>query len=366
MTSCTLTLRGAGGTMPAGSGKNVGRKQGGPVMTSSVPNQIRDALLAGVVLSAVGAIGSPAVARQVPVDLTGTVVSMRFEPIPSARVMIDPGAFSWTADDGHFLLTDVPPGTFVLSIERAGYASRSFNMVVPDTAAGTIDIGLIDLEPIEGPTGILRGRVRNAVNGQALPATLIALNEAVVALTDDDGVFTVDPVDLGVHKFEVRRVGYFPSVQALTLGTPDTVSLDVTVQPLPIRLDDVEVVADGDRTIYAQGRLAGFYRRRRSTEGDFFVREDIEKYSPVYLSDVLRRAGGVRLDYTTDGRRVPTIRGCRATILLDGMEMMGMTLDDIPPEWVEAVEVHRGAFTPVELMRASRFRSCGVIAVWTR
>lgn len=310
--------------------------------------------------------GEPATG-QVPVDLTGTVLESGTNlPIQSVMVAVGAEGYVWTEPDGRFHLRDIPPGRFVLAFDRAGYEIRAFNLTIPDTAAGVIELGDLYLRAEPGPTGVLRGTVHNSVSGDVLPAVLIVLNGAVVAMTDDSGAYAVDSVQVGVNQFEARRVGYMPSMQALELRAADTVTVNVDAQPLPIRLDDVEVVADGDRTIYARGRLGDFYRRRRTTEGKFFLPEEIEKYAPVYLTDILRRVPGVRLAYSSNGRRTPMIRGCRARILLDGLEVTGMTLDDIPPSWVEGIEVHRGAFTPVELVRTGRGPTCGVIAVWTK
>ena len=301
------------------------------------------------------AVTVPAAVGQVPIEITGRVgTGTSFTPVTGALVVIGSSKTSWTDQEGEFYLDEVPPGDFVLSVERSGFQTRAFRVHVPDTAAGVIDIGTIWLTGEEASAARLRGTVINARHGQPVPGALIVVGGNVMAISGDDGTFHVDSVASGVHHFELRRVGYVPAIDVLRLEPADTALVQLGLQPLPIRLDDVEIVAEGDRTIYAQGRLAAFYRRRRTSQGTFFSRDDVEKYARVYLTDLFHRVPGVHLRYGSGGRRIPVARGCTARILLDGLPLTGLSLDDIPPSWVEAVEVHRGAAVPVELMAPGR------------
>ncbi|HEX9579979.1 MAG TPA: TonB-dependent receptor plug domain-containing protein [Gemmatimonadales bacterium] len=140
-----------------------------------------------------------------------------------------------------------------------------------------------------------------------------------------------------------------------------------------------EVVVEGDRTIIAFGRLAEFYRRRRSGFGRFITSWDIERRRPFYVSDLLRQVPGLSVTYGGFGRPVVRSRrgmsgfggSCSPMVFLDGMRLaqdpdLGMELDDVTvPEHVAGIEIYTGpAQVPPEFNVSGS--QCGVIAVWTK
>ena len=194
----------------------------------------------------------------------------------------------------------------------------------------------------------------------------VGIDGNVAALTDDRGVFRIDNIELGTILLEIRRIGYrMIAAEMDLLEEGMAVDFDIKLVPLPIEL--AEIVVEGDRTIFAFGRLRDFYRRRKRGLGDFFTRWEIEEENPFLVSDLFRMVPGVRLTPGAFGINRISIRNCGApAIYLDGMPFRPGTvqLDDlVRPDNIEAVEIHRGAFVPAEFMS---FGACGVIVIWTR
>ena len=145
--------------------------------------------------------------------------------------------------------------------------------------------------------------------------------------------------------------------------------LTVNLRPLPVQLG--EVIVEGDRTLIAFGRLAEFYRRRRTGLGRYITSWDIEKRNAYYASDLLRRVVGLSVVPGNMGRH--TIRSrragysCSPVVFVDGMKLwQDLDLDDVAfPEHIAGIEIYAGpAQVPPEF---NTFCSqCGVIAVWTK
>jgi protocatechuate 3,4-dioxygenase beta subunit len=90
--------------------------------------------------------GSAAAAARLSLSLLGQVVDGRARPVPEARVLAfrvadggtaggSPGGAAATADlDGHFSLEGLPPGTYRLLVEAAGFPAAEASPVTPPAA----------------------------------------------------------------------------------------------------------------------------------------------------------------------------------------------------------------------------------------
>lgn len=137
----------------------------------------------------------------------------------------------------------------------------------------------------------------------------------------------------------------------------------------PIELEPVQV------TVYSSYlEQTGFYRRAGQRWGSQFNSLDIEQINPVLTSDIVRRAPGVQVEYPRGpgapvqavSRRSFSIQGgpCVMSVWVDGVLMFDPDLDQIPVEWLEAVEVYQGIEVPPEYAFSSN--SCGAVLMWTR
>ncbi len=309
----------------------------------------------------------PLLAQDRTVTLYGTVGDESYQLLAGVTMLLDGTVIGRESDAaGAFTVPGVPPGAHVIAWEKVGYLSRSFRVVVTEQHTGDIDIGHITLEPRRVGTATMTGTVTNSVTGEPIVAVAVGINGTVATLTDDRGVFRIDDIELGTILLEIRRIGYLMIASEVDL-IEDGMAVDINIKLMPLPIELAEIVVEGERTIYAFGRMRDFYRRRKRGLGDFFTRWEIEEKNPLVVSDLFRMLPGVRLRPGAFGINRISIRNCGApTIYLDGMPFRSGTvqLDDlVSPENIEAVEIHIGAFVPAEFMS---FGACGVILIWTR
>lgn len=309
----------------------------------------------------------PLLAQERTVTLYGTVSDDSYQLLAGVTVLLDGSVIGQESNAaGAFTVPGVTPGVHVIALEKVGYLSRTFRVVMTDQHTGDIGIGHITLEARRVGTATMTGTVTDSVTGEPIVAVAVGIDGTVVTLTDDRGVFRIDNIELGTILLEIRRIGYRMIAAEMDLIEDEMpVNFNIKLVPLPVEL--AEIVVEGDRTIFAFGRMRDFYRRRRQGLGDFFTRWEIEEENPLVVSDLFRRVPGVSLRPDAFGTNRISIRNCpNPTIYLDGMPSSPGTvqLDDlISPDNVEAVELYKGAFIPPELMF---FGACGVIGVWTR
>ena len=257
-------------------------------------------------------------------------------------------------------------------------------------------------EPLAAQTVV--GRLVDQASQQPVPAGTVQLlaadsTQVGVVLTDAAGAFQLpapapgryfltalapgysavetDLFSLGAGEFRVR---FDIPRAALPVGTvsitgPPVSRLDTgSVAQAPLRLDTVSVTTA--RAV--DRRFGGFYQRMRDgTPGRFFPREDIERFRPINMGDLLRRVPSLEVQIGVgdfgDSRtlrvrlREPlSFRSpCWSLFYLDGMRVDAEAIDNLEPSDVEAVEVYTREAVPAQFS-SSYASSCGVIAVWRR
>ncbi|HET7275367.1 MAG TPA: TonB-dependent receptor plug domain-containing protein, partial [Longimicrobiaceae bacterium] len=116
----------------------------------------------------------------------------------------------------------------------------------------------------------------------------------------------------------------------------------------------------------------GYYERKERFGdegmgfGKFLEKEEIGRYVPSKVTDILQTIPGVQVR----GESVSMRRGCTPAIFLDGVRwrMGSVSLNDIISiSSVVAIEVYKGSVMPAQYMHFSEQGGipCGAIAVWT-
>jgi hypothetical protein len=215
--------------------------------------------------------------------------------------------------------------------------------------------------------GSLEVEVR-AADGAPLAGAVVTLDAlGMQGVTDLRGLLTVHDLQPGPQRLRVRFLGYAPHDAPVQVRGGQTARIVVALETQPIPLAAVEVRARQSLLV-----SHGFYERSRGT-GTFVTREQIERMRPRYLSDVLRQVAGIRIGPEgRDGLSPASIRGqqrmvgsCPIQFFVDGTYAAFFNIDEIRPEWVEGIEIYRGAASiPAMFNRGSAM--CGVIVVWTR
>jgi hypothetical protein len=106
--------------------------------------------------------------------------------------------------------------------------------------AGWITAGL--LIALQSPATRVTGVVRDAETGGPVAGALVRLADLGRAVvTDGTGTYTFLAVSPGPHHLEVRRIGYLPRSLHALVPARGTLAIDITMQPLPRRLENIEV-----------------------------------------------------------------------------------------------------------------------------
>ena len=214
-----------------------------------------------------------------------------------------------------------------------------------------------------GPRGVaVVGAQVTVTPARATPGLVFAH----AGTTGDDGRLRLAGLPTGRATVAVRRIGFRPVSQEITL--PVTGPVEVTIEEVPRQLAEV-VVRAARRGPYT-GRMGDFQRRRDLGFGHFLTAEEIDRRRPMYTSDVLRMIPGLWVQ-SAAGRSVIRIRGatCAPFVWLDGAPASAgyLDVDMFPPNSLAGIEVYSGVATvPVELRGTSGEGSCGVIALWSR
>lgn len=147
--------------------------------------------------------------------------------------------FTYTADDGSFLLDSLPEGLLTISTFRQGYRTQTESLEV--RAAEVFTLKPISLEPDPGGmVAEVRGRVLLPGDVPAEGVT-VSLSSGASATTDAQGVYVFRGVAFGIASLGFQKQGYrTANLVNLVLGAPIVVLRDVTLEPgdsLPVNLD---------------------------------------------------------------------------------------------------------------------------------
>lgn len=216
-------------------------------------------------------------------------------------------------------------------------------------------------------------------SGRPLPSASIRVRgSSLTALSDRAGRAQLAGMKPGRQVVEVALLGYAPGILAVELEPGDSVRAQVQLLVQPIALAAVRVVGRQRRDPLAG---TGFHERQREGGGIFVSRDEIEKRRARILTDILRGVGGIRIVPGPAGNLATTSRGgpilnrdpvsgrtinvCPLQLFIDGKVYPSRSVDEVPLDWVEAIEVYRGPAATPPLYKSTG-ESCGAILIWTR
>jgi Carboxypeptidase regulatory-like domain len=197
----------------------------------------------------------------------------------------------------------------------------------------------------------------------------------IAAVTTSNGRFALTAIPYGRYVIRFERIGYETRVDSMNVGPGQPVEVTLHLATAPIELEPIRVVTRSG----ALDRVGFYDRRQFGPAGTFFTDVDIERYTPVQLTDLMRRAPSTIIMGAGPGRTIlrfnrqigmgGSLPGCEPAVFLDGMLIQDQTAEPrlldfnrVPPEQVAAVEVYVGANTPIEFKRTS----CGAVVIWTK
>jgi hypothetical protein len=272
----------------------------------------------------------------------------------SAKVDTDVG--------GAYRLCDVLPGIGVtVEASRGGRASELLLL-----AAG--ERHRMDMR-IAAPRSTVSGRVveHGSTRGIADAEVRVVGGRELRAITREDGGFRLPDLPGGTFGLEIGHIAYESRRDSLVVQSSAAMVLTIQLSQQVIALRPIEVEVRSHRL-----QSAGFYARRDRGFGTYATRHEWERRMPRYPSDIARTMAGVRVVPRRYGMGYVLLdrSNCAFRYVLDGARVgPSFQMDDIPVDWIEAVEVYRGAATvPPEFVfpTVQERANCGVIVIWTR
>lgn len=230
------------------------------------------------------------------------------------------------------------------------------------------------------------GRVLDASTRRGIEAAEVALRSASGAVVDraeadETGGFTLQAPDVDTVTVEVSALGYEGTSTPFAPSDADA-RIEIVVVPSPIALGGLEVSVERRLRVL---ETAGFYRRQRSTSGDFLDVTALDLIGTMAPAQLVVRMGRLSLGRGREpffprsirpdvsGRGRPSV--CYPIVVVDGVRMRtapdlrGQTdaLFDtlVPPvESIAAIETYpSGASVPAQWRSIEN--NCGAIVVWT-
>jgi hypothetical protein len=268
------------------------------------------------------------------------------------------------------------------------------NSIDAPTSVGTrrfdwrLPAGLIEAA-MRNDAAALSGRVTR--NGAPIAgAEVWVVFKDTTVRTDSSGRFRIGGLSAGQQLVQVRRIGYAPTRDSVTLKAHVETVKNLTMDGAR-ELDTVRTIGKG--RAYDNPRLQEFEKRRLSGMGGNFVSEDaLRELERVSFPSILRNfIPGARFE-ARNGQtyllaRMATSIGkteCYATIFLDGILLYDGTMSstqnksssanklDAPPDLsqftalsLSGVEYYRGGAS-LPLQYRSRSNDCGTLLLWTR
>lgn len=242
-------------------------------------------------------------------------------------------------------------------------------------------LGLLLLYPVSDGSGqtILSGTVREDSTDRPLPTVdVVLLGYGLQARTGATGRYELSGLPTGSHVVLFRAIGYHPHTIRVNLREGRSLSLDPTLIPSIVQLEEIEVRA---RRPVRTG-LEAFEERRRMGFGKFIDSMTLRQSEHMSLPDLLRRrtlidvrGGGTAFTPAFALSRRQRSRGaCPLAVFVDGAPIsrgapdplhVPVDINNFNVVDLAGVEVYSGpADTPVEFQIAGA--DCGTLVLWTR
>ncbi len=289
--------------------------------------------------------------------VTGQVVDASTnQPLSGVSVVLqsDTGINAVTDSTGGFSLSNIPPGSYVINFNLTGYTKSSITVDI--TEGSIVSLGTIPLS-IEPTTGIIKGIVTDAENGQPLEGVHITATGSFSGstLTGIDGNFIFTNVPPGGVTLTASKTGYYPATGTGTVVSGGILFFNpqLSTQPPPTTLGNLTgKVFDGLLNKPIQGAtisLSGGLSTSTDAQGVFIIEDIIQnKYqltvsAPGYISQIyqIMISSGV----TTDMQKIFLIPILQTTTITGKVTD---AITDNPIEMANVVVVGTSIYTKTD------------------
>jgi hypothetical protein len=236
--------------------------------------------------------------------------------------------------------------------------------------------------------GSVTGRVTDREQTAVVGAEVVIAAIGARTKTDSTGRFQFPALPPGLHRIDVRRLGFTPATIDVGVRTGESVS----VQVLLLRAQTLPAVAvEGMQPSATGHRLRDFERRRSSGVGQFLTAVDLEPERTKPLGDVLIRLRGVYLVRSELAACLTTTRGaqslqnavtgycgnrsigtyCPVAVFIDGSPSYTghsedvFNMNSLRADEVAGVEFYSSSSTLPREFSAPR-GTCGAVVIWRK
>lgn len=208
----------------------------------------------------------------------------------------------------------------------------------------------------------LRGTTSPVVNARV---QLVSIN--VLAISGEDGGYTLTSVPPGTYTLLVKALGYQPNLVSrlrVEAGRVTTVDLDLRARNIPLDPIEVEVQPALDRK--ASANVSILRKEELPPDGDIVLA--LQGRFPGFNLTFGR--GESRSPAQAGGATMVGPNGRRVLWVLDGVAVEGNLGVHVNSSDVECIEVRRGSQSTLQFLRGAGSRSSGVyggvILIWTQ
>ena len=278
-----------------------------------------------------------------------------------------------TAANGWYALCGVPSdGSVALIARHGGDSTDLIEVTVPAHGFLRRDLHLGGDHGAGGAAARVTridGVVVSDDGARPIPhASVRVIGSGMTVRADAQGRFTLAGAPTGTRALEVHAIGYFPGRFGADLidgAGPLLLTLSNAKQFLDTVLITSRQTGDPLRS--------GFLDRRRVGLGRYVTEEEIARFRPIYVTDILRRMPGLYLEREAGNEISILMRGtftdrCTPSFYINGRYMRGLTASELdlfaPTDRITGVEVYSGTIVPPQFEPG--LSGCGSIVVWTR
>ena len=220
--------------------------------------------------------------------------------------------------------------------------------------------------------------VYDASTGEVVKgAEVVDLASGRIGTTNAAGLISLGFLPDGGSLVRIRKVGYQPFMQFVSISPSDTAPVTGLLYPAVTTLPTV--VARDSSVKYLSSNLQGFEQRRRSGFGRFIAEAELRKWDDHSLRDVLPTLPGLQIQCakTLPGnpcyvvgvrmvRKYGILGGtCTATVYVDGVPDQDPDVRRLFARDYAGVEFYPGpAEVPPQFNATGN--ACAVLVLWTR
>jgi len=169
----------------------------------------------------------PIVVELPPGTIEGTVMdSSSGEAIANATVTVN-GMSATSNSSGAYVISDVPPGNYTVTVSADGYEDSSETITVTAGETETLDF---TLKPVP-TTGTITGTVMDSSSGEVIANATVTVN-GMSATSNSSGAYVISVVPPGNYTVTVSADGYEDSSETITVTAGETKTLDFTLKPV--------------------------------------------------------------------------------------------------------------------------------------